>query len=84
MEKNNLEQWLETSEGLYRSFLFRDFTEAFGFMSKVALNAEKMNHHPSWKNSYRKVEIWLITHEAGNSITAKDYELAQKIDALLD
>lgn len=64
-----------------RSFTFKTFTEAFGFMAQVALLAEKADHHPDWSNSYNKVEISLSTHNAGG-ITQKDVDLAEKISAI--
>lgn len=75
--------WTETDNKLYRKFEFTDFSEAFSFMTRVALAAEKMNHHPLWTNVYNKVEIWLSTHDAGDIVTEKDRKLASKIDALL-
>jgi 4a-hydroxytetrahydrobiopterin dehydratase len=75
--------WNETNNKLTRTFKFADFLEAFAFMTKVALIAEKMNHHPDWRNVYNTVEITLTTHDAGNTITEKDRKLAAKIDALL-
>ena len=75
--------WQETDNQLYRKFLFRNFSEAFAFMTRVAMEAEKMDHHPLWTNVYNKVEIWLSTHDEGDIVTAKDRTLAQKIDALL-
>jgi len=75
--------WNETNNKLYRAFEFKDFSEAFAFMTRVALTAEKMNHHPTWTNTYNKVEIWLSTHDAGDVVTEKDRELAKKIDKLL-
>lgn len=75
--------WQEKNNKLYQKFIFSDFVEAFGFMTKVALQAEKMNHHPEWSNVYNQVEIWLSTHEAGNVVTEKDHKLAQKIDNLI-
>jgi len=74
--------WKEEHHHLYKKFTFRDFSEAFGFMTRVAIEAEKLNHHPEWKNVYNTVEFWLSTHDAGNSVTRKDHELAAKIDAL--
>lgn len=62
--------------------MFHDFNEAFGFMARVALEAEKMNHHPFWINVWNKVEIHLSTHDAGNSITEKDRQLARAIDKI--
>jgi 4a-hydroxytetrahydrobiopterin dehydratase len=75
--------WRENNNQLYRKFEFADFKEAFAFMSGVAELAEGMDHHPLWTNSYNKVEIWLSTHDAGDVVTEKDRELAQKIDKLL-
>lgn len=74
--------WKEENNKLYRRFEFSDFTQAWGFMNKVALAAEKMDHHPEWKNVYNRVEIWLSTHDAGGTVTEKDRELAAKIDVL--
>ncbi len=73
--------WKEENNKLYRKFIFKDFSEAFSFMTKVALAAEKMDHHPLWTNVYNQVEIWLSTHDAGNVVTAKDKKLAAAIDA---
>ena len=75
--------WKEENNTLTRSFKFKDFIEAFSFMTKVALIAEKMNHHPEWSNVYNKVDITLTTHDKGNTITDKDRELAEKIDGFL-
>ncbi|TWV99298.1 4a-hydroxytetrahydrobiopterin dehydratase [Chitinophaga pinensis] len=75
--------WEEKKNQLYRSFEFKDFKEAFAFMTKVALVAEKMDHHPNWTNVYNKVEIYLNTHDAGDVITDKDHKLAKAIDGLL-
>ena len=62
---------------------FKDFKEAFGFMTKVALVAEKMDHHPSWTNVYNKVDFELSTHDAGDKVTEKDHKLAKAIDTLV-
>lgn len=67
---------------LTRSLKFKDFSEAFGFMARVALLAEKAGHHPDWSNSYNKVDITLSTHDAGG-LTQKDVDLAEKISALV-
>lgn len=72
--------WKEENNQLKRSFQFTNFIEAFGFMTKVALSAEKMNHHPNWSNVYNKVDITLCTHDEGNTITEKDRKLANEID----
>ena len=74
--------WQESGNKLYRKFEFKDFSEAFAFMTRVALAAEKMDHHPLWTNVYNTVEIWLSTHDAGNIVTEKDRKLAAEIDAL--
>ena len=75
--------WPEIDNKLYRKFKFSDFSQAFAFMTRVALAAEKIDHHPTWKNTYNEVEIWLSTHDAGNTVTAKDHELAAKIDEMI-
>ncbi len=75
--------WQEKNNTLYKKFEFKNFSEAFAFMTRVALEAEKMDHHPLWTNVYNKVEIWLNTHDAGDLVTGKDHQLAKKIDALL-
>jgi 4a-hydroxytetrahydrobiopterin dehydratase len=74
--------WSETENKLYRKFIFPDFSNAFAFMTGVALAAEKMNHHPTWKNTYNEVEVWLCTHDAGDIITEKDRKLASEIDRI--
>ena len=75
--------WTNDNNVLYKKFEFKNFSEAFAFMTRVAIEAEKMDHHPKWTNVYNKVEIWLTTHDAGNVITDKDTKLAEKIDGLL-
>ena len=75
--------WQEQNNSLHKKFEFKDFSEAFAFMTRVALAAEKMDHHPTWTNVYNKVEIWLNTHDAGDIVTEKDRKLAKKIDSLL-
>lgn len=72
--------WKEENNKLHKKFEFKDFCEAFAFMTKVALAAEKMDHHPTWKNTYNKVEIWLNTHDAGDIVTEKDRKFAAIID----
>ena len=76
--------WIEENNQLKRTFKFKDFIEAFAFMSKVAILSEKQNHHPNWSNVYNTVEICLCTHDAGNVVTEKDRKLAAAIDALTD
>lgn len=75
--------WQETNNKLYRKFQFNNFSEAFAFMTRVAMEAEKMDHHPLWTNVYNTVEIWLSTHSAGDVVTDKDRKLASVIDKLL-
>ncbi len=74
--------WTVQNNYVYEEFVFEDFSEAFSFMTKVAEEAEKLNYHPIWTNSYNKVKIWLNTHDEGDIITDLDYKLAEKIDAL--
>ncbi len=75
--------WEQQNNQLYRAFTFNDFKEAFVFMSRVAELAEHHNHHPTWTNTYNKVEIWLSTHSAGDTITDKDHDLAAAIDNVI-
>jgi len=75
--------WTNENNVLYKKFEFKNFTSAFGFMTRVAIEAEKMDHHPKWTNVYNTVEIWLSTHDAGNVITDKDKKLAAIIDGLV-
>lgn len=74
--------WKKQENKLYRKFAFKDFSEAFAFMTRVALAAEKAEHHPEWTNVYNKVEIWLNTHDAGDIVTEKDKQLAKAIDVI--
>ena len=76
-----LKGWTEVQgrDALHKSFKFADFNQAWGFMTRVALAADKADHHPEWSNVYNKVEITLSTHDAGG-VTAKDIELAKFID----
>ena len=75
--------WKEENNKLYRKFEFKNFSEAFAFMTRVAIEAEKMDHHPLWTNVYNTVEVWLSTHSAGDTVTEKDKQLAKKIDSLV-
>jgi 4a-hydroxytetrahydrobiopterin dehydratase len=72
--------WVEKDNKISRSFEFKDFIEAFSFLTKVAILAEKYNHHPELFNVYNKVTIYLNTHDAGNIVTEKDYQLAEAIN----
>lgn len=76
--------WIEENNQLKASFKFNNFIEAFAFMTKVAMVAEKMNHHPNWSNVYNKVEIALNTHDAGDIVTDKDRKLANEIDKVFN
>lgn len=73
--------WSWAEDRLQRDFLFENFVQAFGFMAKVAVLAEKMNHHPEWSNVYNRVSIALTTHDAGNRVSLKDLQLAQAIES---
>ena len=73
----------EARDAITRSVVFADFVEAFGFMTQVALMAEKADHHPEWKNVYNRVEILLTTHDAGG-LSSRDIEMAEAIDAIVD
>ncbi len=75
--------WKEENNSLNRTFEFKDFSEAFAFMTRVAILAEKHDHHPNWSNVWNKVNIRLSTHDAGNVITDKDRALAADIDKLI-
>jgi len=78
-----LSGWSEVTgrEAIQRTFAFKDFNEAFGFMARAALVAEKNDHHPEWRNVYKTVEVVLATHDAGG-VTARDVELAQAMNAI--
>jgi 4a-hydroxytetrahydrobiopterin dehydratase len=80
-----LDEWDydEARDAIMQSFKFADFVEAFGFMTRVALLAEKADHHPEWSNVYNRVDILLTTHDAGG-LSARDVALAEAIDALID
>jgi len=74
--------WILKGKFIHREILFKDFIEAFSFMTSVAIIAEKLGHHPNWKNVYNKVNIALNTHDA-DGLTNKDFQLAKKIDGIL-
>ncbi len=74
--------WILESGKLGKTFVFSNFIEAFGFMSKVALYVEKVNHHPEWCNVYKTVKVQLTTHEVGG-ISEKNFNLAMKMEALI-
>ncbi len=74
--------WHEEKNRLQAQFKFKDFPEAFAFMTEVAFAAEKIKHHPNWSNVWNTVDIQLTTHDAGNIVTEKDHQLANAIDEL--
>ena len=76
-------EWTEENNRLKKTFKFKDFSAAFAFMARVALLAEKMDHHPYWTNVYNTVNIELSTHDAGDVVTDKDRKLAKAIDQLV-
>lgn len=73
-------EWKHENNRLKKTFVFKNFTEAFGFMTQVALIAEKMDHHPTWTNTWNTVQFELSTHDAGDIVTEKDKTLAAAID----
>ena len=73
--------WKEEDNALKASFRFNDFKQAFAFMTEVAMHVEQANHHPTWTNTWNSVDIVLQTHDAGNTVTEKDRDLAHKIDS---
>ena len=81
-EQFNILGWVHTNNKLCRDFVFTDFSNAFAFMTQVALLAEKADHHPNWSNVYNRVTVELTSHDAGNQVTAKDAALAQAINRI--
>ncbi len=80
---SNAAHWTEANNALSKTFVFADFAEAFAFMTRVALIAEQLDHHPEWSNVWNRVSITLRTHSAENTVTEKDREFAQRIDAII-
>jgi 4a-hydroxytetrahydrobiopterin dehydratase len=80
-ELSKLNGWNIKDGKLVKSFKFANFVKAFGFMTQVAIEAEKMNHHPDWRNVYNNVEVNLVTHDA-SAITSQDFKLAKIIDTI--
>jgi 4a-hydroxytetrahydrobiopterin dehydratase len=74
--------WEEKENSLRKTFEFKNFSEAFGWMARVALAAEKMNHHPEWTNVYNRVDVKLYSHDAGDIVTERDHKLAATMDKL--
>ena len=81
LKKNS--SWILDNKTIKKEFIFKNFVDAFGFISKVALLSEKMDHHPNWQNTYNKVKIELTTHDKGG-ITINDINLAESIDKLIN
>ncbi len=81
-ELKSLSGWSVVNEKLHKEFLFESFNQAFGFMTRAAMEIEKMNHHPEWFNVYNKITIELTTHDAGG-ITKNDVNLAKILDSLV-
>lgn len=76
-------EWLVENNRMKKTFKFKDFVEAFGFMTRVAIIAEKMDHHPTWTNAWNEVRFELSTHDAGDIVTERDRKLAKAIDQLV-
>ena len=74
--------WTETKDGLYKQFVFRDFSEAWSFMEQVSVAANRLGHHPRWQNNWNVVEFWLSTHSSEQTITGQDWKLARAIDSI--
>jgi 4a-hydroxytetrahydrobiopterin dehydratase len=77
-----MNQWTELHNALHKTFEFSTFLDAMHWMQKASVEIDKLNHHPKWTNIYNRVEVQLTTHDAGNSVTAKDWELARILDAI--
>ncbi len=77
-----MNNWTETENALHKTFVFADFAAALAWMVKAGFVIEKLNHHPEWTNVYNRVSVKLTTHDAGNTVTAKDRELAEALDKL--
>jgi len=80
-ELSDIPGWNVMNGKLHKDFVFKDFIDAFGFMSRAAIHIEKMNHHPEWFNVYNKIKVDLVTHDAGG-ITQNDINLAKILDSL--
>lgn len=80
--KNIPKGWEHTNDALQKTFVFRDFNEALEVIMKIGFEAEYLNHHPEWTNIYNKLSIKLTTHDAGNTVTEKDIELAKRINQI--
>jgi 4a-hydroxytetrahydrobiopterin dehydratase len=80
---NTPADWVEQGGALHREFRFADFSEAFAFMTRVALLADKRDHHPNWSNVYNRVVIDLSSHDAGDVVTERDIQLAEAINGLV-
>ncbi|MAF14880.1 MAG: 4a-hydroxytetrahydrobiopterin dehydratase [Marinomonas sp.] len=81
LNASTVQEWIIENGKLTKSFRFKNFQQAFGFMTMCALYAEKKDHHPEWSNVYNKVDVLLVTHDVAG-LSAKDFDLAKKMDAL--
>jgi 4a-hydroxytetrahydrobiopterin dehydratase len=77
-----MNHWTEQDNALHKTFVFSTFLDAMHWMHKASADIEKLNHHPKWTNIYNTVEVQLSTHDAGNRVTEKDWELARVLDAI--
>jgi 4a-hydroxytetrahydrobiopterin dehydratase len=77
-----LKGWAFERDALVKTYTFKTFREAFSFMTRVAFEAEELNHHPEWTNAYNRVVVRLNTHDAGGKVTAKDVELAKRFEKI--
>lgn len=75
-------EWKEENNKLYKQYKFKDFTATLAFMVQAGFAIEKLNHHPEWKNVYNRLDVWLCTHDAGNTVTDKDHQLASLLDGI--
>ena len=82
-ELSNLKGWEHVGNTIFKKFIFQDFKQTISKMVEIGIEAEKMNHHPEWKNVYNQLEITLTTHDAGG-LTEKDFELAEKIEKIVN
>jgi 4a-hydroxytetrahydrobiopterin dehydratase len=77
-----LSGWTWERDALAKTYTFKSFREAMSFMTRVAFEAEELNHHPDWSNTYNRVEVRLSTHDAGDKVTAKDVALAKRFEKI--
>jgi 4a-hydroxytetrahydrobiopterin dehydratase len=80
--KHTMNNWIETASHLEKTFTFDSFESAMLFMQKAAVKIAELDHHPTWANTFNRIHIVLSTHDAGNKVTEKDWELAQELDSI--